>query len=454
MLNGLFNRASSAVSLPQKLLLYFSAIAVMIGLTIYIFMLSLMQWIEDEVNQHELKASAPFAISLFQQGARQPLQIGLHVQAFYSHDFIPEAYGDLSQFPSGFSGEVVDRGKAGLLHEVLSFKLFEDDNLNPQKELFLYRSEFKLDGEMQPLYLVMPADNVELSDEEWQSINVFVLTFICVLFLLFGFAIHKLSQRLVEPVDQLVKQLKSPAEHPKFAVPKQSAAEFSQLSQSLNDYRQQNEMMIKQEQAFARYASHELRTPITVISGAAKLQEQNDAPEFQARQRDRIQRAAHEMQHTVDALLSIVKQEKGTVSHEARALELAEIEKIVQPLSLLAQSKKIELIVDFKHAPVIKPTPAVLRMLLSNIISNAINASDSGQIMVVIDSDHISINDNGHGLNASNKEQHNAQHNSHGLGLLIVDSLCQRYQWQFNLIETQPQGCQAKLTFPLLELKS
>ncbi|MGS0729384.1 hypothetical protein ACVBKF_24510, partial [Shewanella sp. 0m-11] len=116
MLNRLFNRRHSASSLPHKLLLYFSLIALLIGMTLYISILSLMQWIEDEVNQHELESSAPFAISLFQQGARQPLQIGLRVQAYFSHELIPEHYGDLSQFPRGFSGEVVDREAAGILH--------------------------------------------------------------------------------------------------------------------------------------------------------------------------------------------------------------------------------------------------------------------------------------------------------------------------------------------------
>ena len=444
MLNGLLNRTSSAVSLPQKLLIYFSAIALMIGLTIYIFMLSLMQWIEDEVNQHELEASAPFAISLFQQGAKQPLQIGLHVQAFYSHDYIPEAYGDLSQFPSGFSGEVVDRDKTGFLHEIFSFKLFENDAQSSEKELFLYRSEFLLDGSMQPLFLIMPADNVELSDDEWQSINLFVLGFICVLFLLFGFAIHRLSQRLVAPVEQLVKQLKSPAENPQFVVPEQSAAEFSQLSQSLNDYRQQNEMMIKQEQAFARYASHELRTPITVISGAAKLQEQNNTPEFQARQRDRIQRAAYEMQNTVDALLSIVKQEKGTANNDARTVECAEIEQIIAPLLIAATTKNVSLSLKFMQAPKIKPTPSVLRMLLSNIINNAINASDSGEIVITVDAQQIDITDKGRGLSALESRNEN----SHGLGLLIVDNLCQRYQWQFSLIDIEPKGCRARFSLP------
>ncbi|MGS0674781.1 sensor histidine kinase [Shewanella sp. 125m-1] len=444
MIHRLLHRVPSASSLPHKLLLYFSTIALFIGLSIYISMLSLMQWIEDEVNQHELEASAPFAISLFQQGAKQPLKIGLHVQAYYSHELIPEQYGDLSQFPRGFSGEVVDREAAGILHEIFSFKLFEDDSLSQHQEIFLYRNEFKLDGKVQPLYLIMPAENVELSDSKWQSINLFVLSFICVLFLLFGFAIHKLSRRLVEPVEQLSKQLKSPSKHPKFTVPAQSATEFSELAHSLNDYRQQNEMMIKQEQAFARYASHELRTPLTVVCGAAKLQEQNDSPEFQARQRDRIQRSAHDMQHTVDALLSLVKQDKGTESHDFRALQLKEIEQVIASLSLLAESKQIALLLDFKQSPQIKPSPAVLRMLLSNLISNAINASDAGEITICVDKHQIEITDTGRGLNSSE----NNGIDGHGLGLLIVDSLCQRYQWQFSLVDIKPRGCRASLTFP------
>ncbi|WP_299805734.1 sensor histidine kinase KdpD [uncultured Shewanella sp.] len=447
MLKRLFNRVPSVSKLPQKLLIYFSSIALMIGLTLYISMLSLMQWIEDEVNQHELESSAPFAISLFQQGAKQPLQIGLHVEAYYSAELIPEYYGDLSQFPNGFSGEVVDRNASGLLHEIVNFSLVDSDSLGVNKELFLYRSEFELDDAMHPLYLIMPSEGVELSDSEWQSINLFVLSFIGVLFLLFGFAIHKLSRRLVEPVEQLSKQLKSPSAHKTFNVPPQSAAEFSELANSLNDYRQQNERMIKQEQAFARYASHELRTPITVISGAAKLQEHNDAPEFQARQRDRIQRAAFEMQHTVDALLSIVKQEKGTASNNYRALELKEVEQIIAPLSLLANAKNIQIILDFKQAPRIKPSPAVLRMLLSNVISNAINASDSGEITIRIDKEQIEIIDMGRGLSSSE----NRNEEGHGLGLLIVDSLCQRYQWQFSLINITPKGCCARLILPIAE---
>lgn len=447
MLNNLTNRVPLAASLPHKLMWYFSSIALMIGLSLYLCVVGLSQWIEDEVNQQELASSAPFAIKQFQQGAKQPLKIGLHVNAYYSATLIPQQYGDLSQFPADFLGEVVDRNQAGFLHEVFNFKSSNEKGPATKSEIFLYRNQFELNGETVPLYLIMPSENVELSQSQWNAINLFVFSFICVLFMLFGFVIHKLSCRLVNPVEQLSKQLKSPESSKIFTVPEQSATEFTELADSLNHYRQQNEMMIKQEQAFARYASHELRTPLTVISGAAKLQEQNNAAEFQARQRSRIQRAALDMQHTIDALLNLVKQENATSSATLRTLQQAEIESITQPLQALASSKGIKLSVNFKQAPVIKPTPAVLRMLLSNLISNAINASDSGEITISVNSDEITISDKGRGLSAS---EHDSA-NGHGLGLLIVDSLCQRYQWQFSLSDNQPTGCSARLRLPQVD---
>ncbi|MCL1048657.1 HAMP domain-containing histidine kinase [Shewanella abyssi] len=448
MLNKLLNKVPSASSLPHKLMWYFSAVAILIGITIYLSMLGMMQWIEDEVNQHELESSAPYAISQFQQGAKQPLEIGLHIQVYYSPELIPQKYGNLSHFPVGFNGEVLNNHPVGFWNELITMNPFSDHTAPSRQEIFFYRGEFLLDGQLEPLFLIMPTENVELSDTEWNAINLFVLCFIGVLFMLFGFAIHKLSRRLVEPVAQLSRQLKSTEPNVTFGVSDQSATEFRELADSLNHYRQQNEMMIKQEQAFARYASHELRTPLTVISGAAKLQEQNNALEFQARQRDRIQRAALDMQHTIDALLNLVKQERATGSHPPRSLTLAEVQQIVLPLQGLASSKSISVCINFEQAPIIKPASAVLRMLLNNVISNAINASDSGEISISINSHEIVISDKGRGLTESEQENEHG----HGLGLLIVDSLCQRYHWQFSLANTQPTGCCARLTFPQLTL--
>ncbi|MCZ8498782.1 hypothetical protein O9929_15125 [Vibrio lentus] len=54
--------------------------------------------------------------------------------------------------------------------------------------------------------------------------------------------------------------------------------------------------LAKQEMMFAKYASHELKTPIAIVLGAAELQamKPND-PAFQTKQRERILGAANGM---------------------------------------------------------------------------------------------------------------------------------------------------------------
>jgi signal transduction histidine kinase len=298
------------------------------------------------------------------------------------------------------------------------------------------------------VYVITPAETIELSDDEWLVIKLAVFIIIVLLFFAFGFAMHKLSKRLIEPVVQLNRQLQSASLPQAFTVPNTSAAEFNQLAQSLNFYRQQTDAMIKQEQSFARYASHELRTPLTVIMGAAKLLEQDVSEIFQAKQRDRILRSAFGMQQTVDALLQLVKQEKGTEPDVPRMLLRQEVDSILESLQPLAKNKSVNLTLQFEQAPIILLKPAVVKILLTNIISNAIHASNKSEIRIVITRDKISVKDQGRGLDKAVKETKDG----HGLGLLIVDAICQRYQLIFSLSANSDSGCSANLVLPQLYL--
>ena len=439
------NRYSSVTSLSRKLMLYFGAIAILVGLLLYVTSLGVMQWIEDQVSQNELQQSQVYAISAFQGEAARPLSIGLHTMAYYSLDTVPVQYGDVSRYPIDYIGEVVSDSPYSALGDLLP-KLLSNLDGQQFEEFFLLKSEFEYQGLRYPLYLITPSETIELSDDEWLVIKLAVFIIIVLLFIAFGFAMHKLSKRLIEPVVQLNRQLKSASLPQAFTVPETSAAEFNQLAQSLNFYRQQTDAMIKQEQSFARYASHELRTPLTVIMGAAKLLAQDVSEAFQAKQRDRILRSAIGMQQTVDALLQLVKQEKGTEPDVPRPLLQQEVDSILESLKPLAKSKSVNLTLQFELAPIILLKPAVVKILLTNLISNAIHASDTGEISIVITKDKISVKDQGRGLDKAVKEVSDG----HGLGLLIVDALCQRYQLIFSLTANTSSGCSANLVLPQL----
>ncbi|WP_144213108.1 sensor histidine kinase [Shewanella donghaensis] len=419
---------SSTSSFVGQLSVYFGIITIVTAALIYLMMQFMLQWVEDEVSLNNLRDSAKYVISEFQSGAAEPLVLPPNITAYYSVQYIPEDYGQLQNYPLGFNAEIND----------------------DFTELFLYRDEFLLDGKLTPLYITMPAENIELSPQQWRSMSLFTLSFIIGLFILFGYVITKLFRRLIEPINQLSLQMSQATCPKEFTVSSKAAKEFGILTDSLNSYRQQNETLMKQEQAFARYASHELRTPLSIVLGSVKLLGKNAETEFQLRQRDRITRAAQDMQNTVDALLNIVKQEKSADENPPRELSEQELEQAIETSIAQAKQQDIEFIIEWHQTPVIQPNNAVLKMLLTNLINNAINArielldtNKQSYIKLIVDADSITLEDNGQGLSMTEK---NTQ--GHGLGLVIIDTLCQRYQWQFSLTENSPNGCIARLKLP------
>lgn len=82
-----------------------------------------------------------------------------------------------------------------------------------------------------------------------------------------------------------------------------------------------------------------------------------------------------------------------------------------------------------------------MNMILGNLIRNAIAASAEGEITIDLSEQQLVIIDDGPGLS----ETPNAD--GHGLGLLIVDDLSQRYGWSFELENHPRRGCSARILF-------
>lgn len=169
----------------------------------------------------------------------------------------------------------------------------------------------------------------------------------------FGALLYKLSQRLIEPINQLTQQFETRRGDisQEFEVSDSSAIEFQMLTNELNSYRSEVKSLIQREQAFARYASHELRTPLTVMQGSTKLLSRTEKNEFQERQITRISDATYQMSTMVDALLSLVRYERSRDEAPVRLLEAEEIQKIVEQNSAQAIEKQLDLSVNIQGSP-------------------------------------------------------------------------------------------------------
>ncbi|WP_375752743.1 sensor histidine kinase [Vibrio sp. HN007] len=418
MINQLF---SSTRSLTGRLAAFFLLLSVSVGLFCYAIFIVALVWSEDRVGERRILLDRDIAVERFIAGEKGPIDV----------DLLTVAYNDLSDVPGVFDKYLV--GNKHFLGET------DEEPISHM----LYLGEYTHNGKTYPIVLSTEIDRIEFTSEEMMLPIVAVLAMVSVLMFSFGTLLYKLSQKLIEPINSLTSQLE---EHrgeigKAFEVPENAAIEFVTLTKELNHYRSEIKSVIQREQAFARYASHELRTPLTVMQGSTNLLARGEKSEFQARQVGRIAEATYQMRTMVDALLSLVRYERSKDDTPDRKVSREELEKIVAQNSAQASDKQLAFDIHVTGFPSIPASEAVMNMLVGNLIRNAIAATPQGMIRIEMTDKNLLVIDEGEGLQAIPSED------GHGMGLLIVEHLCQRFSWRFSLQNHSDGGCVAAIFF-------
>ncbi|WP_135454639.1 sensor histidine kinase [Vibrio echinoideorum] len=417
----ILNVLTSTKTLTGRLAVFFGIMAVIVSAFVYVVFVSALYLSEDRVGERRILIDRNYAVEIFQSGKSGELRI----------DGLTMAYNDLSHVPKSYLQYI--KGKESFLGEVGD---------EPESRM-MYAGEYSHGGNTYPIILLSEIDRVEFDNYELMHATTFVLTLLSILIFSFGALLYRLSKRLIEPFNSLSEQLETNKLNlgEEFGVNDDAAVEFRQLTDQLNQYHREINSLIKREQAFARYSSHELRTPLTVVRGANKLLLRSETTEFQSRQVERIDDAIVQMSAMVDALLGLVRYERNSDDAPLRLFTQQELEGIISKNSLQADDKEVEISLQVQSEPTIQATSAIMNMLIGNLLRNAIAATNSGTVTITLSQDNLVIEDQGEGL----QEQYNP--NGHGLGLLIVEDLCQRFDWNFQLFNRSCGGCTAKIAF-------
>ncbi|KAB0303989.1 HAMP domain-containing histidine kinase [Vibrio fortis] len=412
---------SSTKSLTGRLALFFGLMAVIITAFVYAVFIAALYLSEDRVGERRILIDRNYAVTLFEAGAQGEVRIDDLTTAFNDPSLVPDRYQKYIDNKESFIGEVGDEPHSRMV----------------------YIGEYSHEGVTYPLILLSEIDRIEFDVTELLYATSFVLTLLAILIFSFGALLYRLSQQLIEPFNSLAKQLESNKNNlnQEFSVQEGAAIEFRQLTNQLNEYRREINALVKREQAFARYSSHELRTPLTVARGSNKLLLRSQMTEFQHRQVKRVDDAVSQMSEMVDALLGLVRYERNQDDAPIRLFSQQELEQIIAKNSAQASEKQVDVILEVEGEPSIRATSAILNMLIGNLLRNAIAATNQGKVEITLTQHLISIHDQGEGLT----EQYNPS--GHGLGLLIVEDLCNRYHWDFELINHQDGGCVALVVF-------
>ena len=250
------------------------------------------------------------------------------------------------------------------------------------------------------------------------------------------------ARRLISPGRRLIdKLLRSDPDN----LPVDFAKEFGKdelgsLAKALEKSMQLIRAFIEREKQFTRDASHELRTPVTVIKGAVELLQQ--LPEIKngsgKRPLERIERSVSDMEILIEVLL-IRAREAASVNSSTACNVKKVAEAVVYESRYLLEGRDVDLTIEAPFAPEIKASEHELKMLLSNIVRNAINYTHNGSVTVTVSEDAIEISDTGIGIDSELLDSvtdpyvKGEQSNGYGIGLSIVTRICDKYGWKLDI---------------------
>ena len=230
-----------------------------------------------------------------------------------------------------------------------------------------------------------------------------------------------------------------------------AGSELTVIADAFNGFLRRNRQFVERERTFVNTASHELRTPIAVINGAAELGlEPGASPATMRGQLERIRRSAREMDHLVTLLLALAKDPaKLTRANEPLALHLL-LPEIVEDHRHLTAGKSLTLALAPLPECGIQAPPGIVRAAVGNLLRNAIENSDHGVIDIALDAaGTVTIRDPGHGLSP---EQISAIYlrmarggGDSGIGLDLIARLCEHFGWRLALHPNDGRGTIAVL---------
>ena len=228
-------------------------------------------------------------------------------------------------------------------------------------------------------------------------------------------------------------------------------AELHFIAMTFNRFLDELESYVRREQSLLSLASHELRTPIAVMSGALDVLETRDRlnPDDRATLR-RVRRSCDEMRDNVNILLKLARRESGDQARETLVLAPA-VRRVIDDLKTSLHIGH-RVILEEQGGLKVVTDPVMVHMLLRNLIQNAIQHTH-GDIWVRIFDGAIEIEDRGPGLTAYQQaillgeKRINADGSPlSGLGLYIVTLMAERLGWRLDITRTDGNGTRIRLT--------
>jgi two-component system OmpR family sensor kinase len=280
-----------------------------------------------------------------------------------------------------------------------------------------------------------------------------------------------LARKSLDPVSALADQaarIGASSLHERVAVPN-PRDELGRLAVVLNDLLERLDRSFEEQRRFTADASHELRTPVAIISGEAELalsREERTPAEL----RDALTRVRAEsdrLKHIVDDLFLLARAEAGDPIMVLRDVYLGEVAAdSVRTLRSLAERKAVRLSFAGSEDLPFQGDEALLRRLFVNLLDNAIKYTPSGgDVTLSAERQNgnylVTVADTGPGIPVdaqphifdrfyrSDRDRRASATGGAGLGLAIASWVAQTHGGTVSLEQSDSSGSRFVVTLPV-----
>jgi signal transduction histidine kinase len=193
------------------------------------------------------------------------------------------------------------------------------------------------------------------------------------------------------------------------------------------------------ERNFTRDASHELRSPLTVIKMSADmLSDESELSKFGIRSVKRIQRATREMEALIEALL-ILARESDMGAGEEEFVVNDVLQRGMDDLRQMLEGRSVELQLEEPARFALRASPRVFMVLCWQLIRNASQQADHGAIVITVLPGAVAV---------SNRVDAAPVIDRHGFELAIAQRISERFHWPLELQTRDGTEHVASIRFP------
>lgn len=231
--------------------------------------------------------------------------------------------------------------------------------------------------------IVQIASSLEEVEEALNTLFIILMITVPLALMVASLGGQFLARKALKPVDQVTQTARMITSQNlnQRIIPPKVKDEISRLIETFNEMISRLDRSFRQIKQFSSDASHELKTPLTILKGEVEVMLRKDRTpqEYQQTLRSNLEEI-NRMSQIVEDLLILSKADTGEIRLKKEEISLTEIvSEVVAQMDRLAQSKGLHLSTSNHHQDIhILGDALRIRELFINLIENGIKYTEEG----------------------------------------------------------------------------